>query len=77
MVLLASAFWWDQVAAVPPSRRLFLLPHCLKHTRKPARRNYNEFGLDCTSCGACHIAISAPSQQLGYRVLVAEVRPSS
>ena len=31
MVVLASEFWRDQVAAVPPSRRLFLLPHCLKH----------------------------------------------
>jgi hypothetical protein len=31
MVVLASEFWKDQVAAVPPSRRLFLLPHCLKH----------------------------------------------
>ena len=31
MVALASAFWQDQVAAAPYERRLFLLPHCLKH----------------------------------------------
>ena len=31
MVVLATEFYKDQVAAIPPSRRLFLLPHCLKH----------------------------------------------
>ena len=31
MVMLASAFWRDQVAAIPPKRRLCLLPHCLRH----------------------------------------------
>ena len=30
MVVLASEFWREQVAAIPPERRLFLLPHCLK-----------------------------------------------
>ena len=54
MVMLASAFWRDQVAAVPPSRRLFLLPHCLKHT-VDCTAEYNEFGLDCKQCGACSI----------------------
>ena len=29
MVMFASEFWRDQVAAVPHNRRLFLLPHCL------------------------------------------------
>ncbi len=28
MVVLSSEFWRDQIAAIPPSRRLFLLPHC-------------------------------------------------
>ena len=31
MVTLASAFWHDQVAAVPYDRRLLLLPHCLRN----------------------------------------------
>ena len=31
MVMLSSAFYRDQVAGTDPSRRLFLLPHCLKH----------------------------------------------
>src|SRR5574340_898556 len=30
MVALASAFWEDQVAAVPAHRRLLLLPRCLR-----------------------------------------------
>ncbi len=55
MVALATEFWRDQVAAVPPSRRLFLLPHCLKHAEGcPA--DYDEYGLDCKRCGACSIA---------------------
>ena len=53
MVVLSSAFWEDQVAHVPPNRRLFLLPHCLKHAEGcPA--DYDEFGLDCKTCGACN-----------------------
>ena len=51
MVMLASAFWRDQVAAIPPSRRLLLLPHCLKHTVE-CTAEYSEFGLDCRRCGA-------------------------
>ena len=75
MVNLASAFWQDQVAATPPSRRLFLLPHCLKHAEGcPA--DYDEFGLDCEQCGACSIAdFRTGAEQMGYKVLVAEGSP--
>ena len=75
MVLLASAFWRDQVAAVPPSRRLFLLPHCLKHAEGcPA--DYDDFGLDCKKCGACSIAdFRSTAEEMGYKVLVAEGSP--
>jgi geranylgeranyl pyrophosphate synthase len=75
MVVLASAFWHDQVAAVPPSRRLFLLPHCLKHAEGcPA--DYDEFGLDCERCGACSIAdFRTEAEKMGYKVLVAEGSP--
>lgn len=75
MVMLASEFWRDQVAAVPPSRRLFLLPHCLRHEEK-CTAHYDEFGLDCKSCGACSIGdFRTVAQQMGYRVLVAEGSP--
>src|SRR5690349_17657107 len=75
MVLLASEFWKDQVAAVPPSRRLFLLPHCLKHAEGcPA--DYDEFGLDCRKCGACSVAdFKTKAEDLGYKVLVSEGTP--
>ena len=75
MVLLASAFWKDQVAAVPHSRRLFLLPHCLKHAQGcPA--DYDQFGLDCKTCGACSIAdFRSTAEDMGYKVLVAEGSP--
>lgn len=75
MVVLASEFWREQVASVPPSRRLFLLPHCLKHAEGcPA--DYDEFGLDCRKCGACSIAdYRTMAEDLGYKVLVAEGSP--
>lgn len=75
MVVLASEFWREQVAAIPPSRRLFLLPHCLKHAEGcPA--DYDEFGLDCRKCGACSIAdYRGTAEDMGHKVLVAEGSP--
>ncbi|MCA9249273.1 MAG: polyprenyl synthetase family protein [Planctomycetales bacterium] len=75
MVALTSAFWESQIAAVPPSRRLLLLPHCLKHAEGcPA--DYDEFGLDCKQCGACSIAdFRTMAEDMGYKVLVAEGSP--
>ena len=75
MVVLTSEFWRDQVAAIPPERRLLLLPHCLKHAEGcPA--DYDEFGLDCRRCGACSIAdFRTQAEDMGYRVLVAEGSP--
>ena len=75
MVMLSSEFWRDQVAAVPPERRLLLLPHCLKHAEGcPA--DYDQFGLDCKTCGACSIAdFRTQAEELGYKVLVAEGSP--
>jgi len=75
MVMMATSFWRDQVASVPYERRLFLLPHCLKHAEGcPA--DYDEFGLDCKTCGACSIAgFRGRAEELGYRVLVAEGSP--
>lgn len=75
MVVLSSEFWRDQVAATDPKRRLFLLPHCLKHAEGcPA--DYDEFGLECKTCGACSIAdFRAEAEKMGYKVLVAEGSP--
>lgn len=75
MVVLSSEFWRDGVAAVPPERRLFLLPHCLKHAEGcPA--DYDQFGMNCKQCGACSIAdFRGTAEEMGYRVLVAEGSP--
>jgi len=75
MVALASEFWRDQVAAVPPARRLLLLPHCLRPAAGcPAE--YSEFGLECGPCGACSIAdFRTTAERFGYRVIVAEGSP--
>ena len=75
MVVLSSVFWEEQIKAIPHSRRLFLLPHCLKHAEGcPA--DYDEFGLACKTCGACSIAdFRSAAEELGYKVLVAEGSP--
>lgn len=75
MVMLSSGFWKDSLAAVPPHRRLFLLPHCLKHAQGcPAE--YDQFGMNCKECGACSIAdFRGLAEEMGYRVLVAEGSP--
>lgn len=75
MVMLSSTFYRDQVAATDPSRRLFLLPHCLKHAEGcPA--DYDEFGMNCKTCGACSIAdFRTAAEEMGYKVLVAEGSP--
>lgn len=75
MVVFATEFWRDQVATIPPERRLFLLPHCLKHAEGcPA--DYDEFGLECKECGACSIAdFRGIADDMGYKVLVAEGSP--
>src|SRR5205814_9406799 len=70
-----NEFWREQVAAVPFSRRLLLLPHCLKNAEGcPA--DYDEFGLDCRKCGACSVAdFKGRAEELGYKVLVSEGTP--
>jgi geranylgeranyl pyrophosphate synthase len=75
MVCLSNEFWREQVQAIDFSRRLFLLPHCLKHAEGcPA--DYDEFGLDCRKCGACSVAdFKTRAEDLGYKVLVSEGTP--
>ncbi|MEO1527826.1 MAG: polyprenyl synthetase family protein [Planctomycetota bacterium] len=75
MVMISTSFWRHQLRSVPPERRLFLLPHCLKHAEGcPA--DYDEFGMNCKECGACSIAdFRGLAEDMGYRVLVAEGSP--
>ncbi|MEM9367676.1 MAG: polyprenyl synthetase family protein [Planctomycetota bacterium] len=75
MVMISSEFWRESLITVPPERRLFLLPHCLKHAEGcPA--DYDQFGMNCKTCGACSIAdFRGLAEDMGYRVLVAEGSP--
>lgn len=76
MVTLGSAFWSEQVAAVPCHRRLLLLPDCLRN-EKQCPAECNELGLLCQDCGACGLSdLRAEAQQKGYRVLIAEGSPA-
>ena len=75
MVMISSEFWKDSLAAVPPERRLFLLPHCLKHAEGLSGR-VRSIRNDCKECGACSIAdFRGLAEDMGYRVLVAEGSP--
>ncbi len=75
MVALGSAFWRDQVMAVPNDRRLLLLPHCLR-SAETCPAEYNEIGLQCQDCGACRLTeLRGHAEQKGYRVLIAEGSP--
>ncbi len=75
MVCIANEFWREQVQAIDFSRRLLLLPHCLKHA-KGCPADYDEFGLDCRKCGACSVAdFKTKAEDLGYKVLVSEGTP--
>ena len=69
MVMISSEFSRPGLQNVPPHRRLFLLPHCLKHAEGcPAE--YDQFGMNCKDCGACSIAdFRGTAEQMGYRVL--------
>jgi len=75
MVALSNVFWMDQVKAVDFSRRVVLLPHCLRDSSAcPA--DYDEEGLDCRSCGACALAgLKRTAEELGYQVRIAEGTP--
>ena len=75
MVMLSNEFWREQVAAIPFHRRLLLVPHCLKNAEGcPAE--YDDLGLDCKKCGACHVGdFRTKAEQLGYKVLVSEGTP--
>jgi geranylgeranyl pyrophosphate synthase len=75
MVVLASAFWREQVAAVPYDRRLLLLPQCLRN-EEACPAECNELGLLCRDCGACALTeLRAEARRKGYHVMIAEGSP--
>lgn len=75
MVAIASRFWAEQVESVPFSRRLLLLPHCLRKAETcPAA--FDHLGLVCRHCGACDLhQLARHAESLGYKVKIAEGSP--
>jgi geranylgeranyl pyrophosphate synthase len=71
-ILINNEMWREALASVPYSRRLLLLPKCLRVEEKcPAP--FDEFGLLCRQCGLCSIQdLQQEAERLGYAVLVAE-----
>ncbi len=71
-VLVNNEAWRETIARIPFSRRLLLIPKCLRveeHCPAP----FDEFGLLCKECGLCSIQdLSVEAERLGYAVLVAE-----
>ena len=75
MVTLGSTIWRDQVKSIPHSRRILLLPHCMRDSEK-CKALYDESGLLCENCGACPLGdMRTKAKKLGYRVLIAEGSP--
>ncbi|MCX6344725.1 MAG: polyprenyl synthetase family protein [Armatimonadetes bacterium] len=76
MVCISNAFWKPQFGAVPASRRLFLIPHCLSDQSKCPGK-FDSEGLHCAGCGSCNIYyLKAHAESLGYSTLVAEGTPA-
>jgi len=76
MVEVSNAFWREQFASVPFSRRLILLPHCLRD-RRACRGRYEGFGMICAECGSCVLSeLKCEAESLGYRALIAEGTPA-
>jgi len=74
-VLLHNEIWREQLAGVPFSRRLLLLPKCLRAASR-CRASFDAFGLLCEQCGLCPIhELTEEAERLGYAVLVAEGSP--
>ena len=75
-VLVSNEAWRDRVAAVPFSRRLLLLPKCLRSAAE-CEGTMDEFGLLCADCGRCPIHdFKTGAEAAGYVSLVAEGTPS-
>lgn len=72
LVTLHSEIWRETLGRIPFSRRLLLMPKCLRHPEK-CQADIDEIGLTCHQCGQCVIGeIQAQAERLGYAVLCAE-----
>jgi hypothetical protein len=71
-ILIHNEAWRETVAGIPFSRRLLLLPQCLR-SRDACPAGRDEYGLLCDACGRCALgALQSEATALGYAVLIAE-----
>ncbi len=71
-ILIHNEAWRETVAGIPFSRRLLLLPQCLR-SRDTCPASRDAFGLLCDECGRCVLgALQREATALGYAVLIAE-----
>lgn len=76
MICANNAFWREPFAGVPYSRRVLLLPRCLRDSAS-CRAVLDGEGLHCQRCGRCRIGNTIEQAAgLGYQTLVAEGTPA-
>ncbi len=72
MVSLSNAYWHSAFASVPFSRRLLLLPLCLRSSTS-CTAVYSNNKLTGAHCARCPIGnIQTQAEKLGYKVAIAE-----
>ncbi len=72
MVCSGNAIWRPIVGAIPFTRRMLLLPQCLKNS-KMCKGVLDELGLLCAECGNCNISgFLKEAEKLGYLTVVSE-----
>jgi geranylgeranyl pyrophosphate synthase len=72
MVCCGNAIWRTVVGAIPYSRRILLLPQCLRNSNN-CKAQQDELGLLCSECGNCNISgFLREAENLGYVALVTE-----
>ncbi len=74
-ILVHNEVWTTKVSEIPYSRRLLLLPRCLRNQER-CQAHEDSIGLICAHCGNCAIHdLQTAAEQLGYMVIVAEGSP--
>jgi geranylgeranyl diphosphate synthase, type II len=72
MVSLSNEYWLNAFASIPFSRRLLLLPHCLRSSTS-CKATYSDDNLIGIHCSLCPIGnIQAQAGKLGYKIAIAE-----
>lgn len=72
MVCTGNAIWRSVVGSVPFSRRMLLLPQCLRNSQS-CKGSFDELGLLCSECGECIIpTFLREAENLGYITIVTE-----